>query len=651
MKYPIIIILLLTFLQQGQSQVPVASYIFDTNLQDQNGVALDRGGDMSSDLPTIMTDGGRSHLSFTGSGYAQKESPDYTLGAEWTIMFWMRTTDIDTDQKIIGQARGDLDQGYVIGVENEKLKVELFDDSNDVVLNSKNVPKDRWFHVTVRYDGSQLNILMNGYADVETTPVGYNPSIASQAFVLGGAPWQATALNYKGDIDDLRIYNTALSFEDIVVIAQCPNTGYPIYVDQAERTNRSLTGLTWGDSYTDLQDAIDLSKTCPTNPDIWVADGTYRPSKIYDIDKDDVLEERERTFYIEQPTKIYGGFNGYETSIDQRDDYFEIEAPTILSGALDNGTDTAFHVVTIINQSVNNSYVLNRLTIQDGRATDLNSSNNGRGGGLYITASDINLPQISNCAFINNTGVNGGAIYASGQGCSISLDNCLFYNNHASNIGGAINAGGQFTSIGLLNNTLVNNSAATSGALYMSGLTVNANLINSIFWDNDASTGGDDIYSSSGGMSVKIANSITSQGGIFIADNMDIDTTMSFMHDDPMFGSDLMLMVGSPAVDAGDSTSVTAIFDLNGRPRMLGARVDIGAFEYGVHCQETLRFHLPQVFDNFKGFLGTEKNMIFNATIRNSSDIDLSHREGLIFTKEFTIDSGSKLRVYKAGCS
>ena len=88
--------------------------------------------------------------------------PSMLIANEFTIMFWMRSADIVTDQKIVGRARGALDQGYVIGVENSKLKVELFDDSNDVLLNSGIVPLNRWFHVTVRYDGIQLNILING---------------------------------------------------------------------------------------------------------------------------------------------------------------------------------------------------------------------------------------------------------------------------------------------------------------------------------------------------------------------------------------------------------------------------------------------------------------------------------------------------------
>ena len=66
MKYLLVIILLLAYMQEGQAQTPVASYKFDTNLEDQNGDNfLTPGG---QDTPSIMMDGGRSYLDFTGDG-------------------------------------------------------------------------------------------------------------------------------------------------------------------------------------------------------------------------------------------------------------------------------------------------------------------------------------------------------------------------------------------------------------------------------------------------------------------------------------------------------------------------------------------------------------------------------------------------------
>jgi hypothetical protein len=49
---------------------------------------------------------------------------------------------------------------------------------------------------------------------------------------------------------------------------------------------------------------------------------------------------------------------------------------------------------------------------------------------------------------------------------------------------------------------------------------------------------------------------------------------------DPLLGDDLRLAAGSPAIDAGDETVDAGPFDVDGEPRVQGARVDIGADEW-----------------------------------------------------------------------
>jgi hypothetical protein len=54
---------------------------------------------------------------------------------------------------------------------------------------------------------------------------------------------------------------------------------------------------------------------------------------------------------------------------------------------------------------------------------------------------------------------------------------------------------------------------------------------------------------------------------------------------DPMFvdfaGNDFHLKAGSPCIDAGDDTAASGQTDRDGKPRIQGAHVDIGAYEYG----------------------------------------------------------------------
>jgi len=93
--------------------------------------------------------------------------------------------------------------------------------------------------------------------------------------------------------------------------------GEIIYVDaDADGANN---GTSWENAFVDLQDALG---TADSNDQIWVAEGTYKP---------DADANRSVSFELVEGAEIYGGFDGDEDSLDERD---WLENETILSGDL-----------------------------------------------------------------------------------------------------------------------------------------------------------------------------------------------------------------------------------------------------------------------------------------------------------------------------
>jgi len=156
-------------------------------------------------------------------------------------------------------------------------------------------------------------------------------------------------------------------------------------------------GRTWSTAVNNLQFALDVAEVSRgAIAEVWVAAGTYRPSK-----RTDPNDPRSATFRLVDGLALYGGFAGTEASVDERD----INAnPTILSGDF-NGDDkpdfvnydeNAYHVVTGI--GVGPATIVDGFTITGGHSPGVGFIGS-YGGGMHLVNSS---PDIRNCTFTRN---------------------------------------------------------------------------------------------------------------------------------------------------------------------------------------------------------------------------------------------------------
>ena len=178
-------------------------------------------------------------------------------------------------------------------------------------------------------------------------------------------------------------------------------------------------------------------------------------------------------FKVKSGVRLYGGFAGTETSIDEREtlDFpYRLKYRSILSGdiakndTLDavnlifpgNGTrdDNATHVLSIdMNPSSssgnNNSYptVVNGFTVTGGHA----AAADGKGGGIYIYGDNSKggIFRIEQCFLTYNYASQGGAVYVAEDVKDVNnnislISQCVAYNNAAGERSVEENAGGGF---------------------------------------------------------------------------------------------------------------------------------------------------------------------------------------------------------------
>ncbi|GAK89537.1 hypothetical protein JCM19297_1365 [Nonlabens ulvanivorans] len=134
-----------------------------------------------------------------------------------------------------------------------------------------------------------------------------------------------------------------------------------VYVD-ASATGAN-NGTSWANAYTDLQNALNNNPAST----FWVKAGTYIPGS-----------SRTDSFNLTNNHKIYGGFNGTEVSLSQRDPEVNL---TILSGDI-NGNDNMVFSTTDPNRS-ENSYRIVEIN-GGGVVIDGFSINNGNANGTQL---------------------------------------------------------------------------------------------------------------------------------------------------------------------------------------------------------------------------------------------------------------------------
>ena len=349
--------------------------------------------------------------------------------------------------------------------------------------------------------------------------------------------------------------------------------------------------------------------------------------------------------------------------------------------------------------------------VYGGTLTDCTIGNNtasGSGGGVYSNGGTL-----TNCTISGNTtsgsggGVYGGTLTnctisgntASNDGggvCYGTLTNCTISNNTASNDGGGVyygtlmnctisdntasnDGGGVFVSGGALTNCAITKNRATTGSgggVFVSGGS-NAALTHCTIADNTANTGSALHVSERPTYSLaqtRIYNSILI-GSVSMGENALCaayntlstysawelgDNNYAYATNQPLFtnatSGDYTLANNSQAIDKGDFQFVIDGTDLSGAPRIVGRKVDLGAYEYQLNAStyqkeqiSTVVTTTADVVDPYDGLISLREaitlyaspcDVITFARVLNNKKITL-RGEQLEVSKPLTVDASS----------
>ena len=224
MKYAasLSITLLLAFAATAQVNLQlglIANYPLNNSILDasSNHLDLTEYGFPSGEMDRF----GRSNYAYN----LRSSNPDYftvssTLlsPSEVTVAAWVNLVDASRDQKIAGKAV--VGGGYLLGVDSNKIDPEFWDSYNNHFRHKAGfVTSNAWDHLVVSFKANDyMKSYINGVL-IDSIPTSvFGLGITSWPFTIGGAPWQPTALNVDGSIDDVYVYSRALNAAEVFAL-------------------------------------------------------------------------------------------------------------------------------------------------------------------------------------------------------------------------------------------------------------------------------------------------------------------------------------------------------------------------------------------------------------------------------------------------
>ena len=555
--------------------------------------ALQSGASFTANHAPLLFVAPNALQSGIGAGALVDDAPALNPATELTVAAWVKLNNTSGTQaiasKLVGDATG---PGYALLVRDGALAAEAWDLANQRHVITSSITPGTWLHVAMTYKANGgMMVYVNGRQAAAK-------GVASPLSV-SSAPLHMAV---DGAIDDVRVYNRALSQGAIAALAG----------------GRSCVtgGTTWADAAPDLQCAL---LEAVAGSEVWVGPGVYRPT--YGPD-------RSATFAIANGVGVYGGFVGTESRREQRQ---AGTARPVFSGDIEandrvnsSGVITdlggiaggnALHVITL--NGAQAATVLEGAIVTGGQANGAPESGctAACGGGIYVSGG---APQLRSLSLVSNYATaRGGGLYAAQS--NLTALSLALQGNQAADGGGAFLQDGQAQ---IVNTLLAGNYAAGSGgglyaannAVHMVNVTAAANraggraggllletgasIINALIGGNSAASD-----AQIGGNAVTVQYSLVQDGC-----SGGVSCTGSVQTGDPRLVSapgpasaptslgDFHAQPTSPALDTGsndaafnpslpEGATISAISaDLGGSARIVAARVtpaqvDLGAYE------------------------------------------------------------------------
>jgi hypothetical protein len=192
-----------------------------------NGVALDRSGNSnngnliniaSSTFYTMGRLGQAFNFNGTNNYVSVSDSASLNFTSAMTASAWINSSNPSVSfPMIVTKSNGSANFPFELRLSNTR--IPQFGVSTNgaytYITGNTQIATSTWYHIAGVYDGANLNMYVNGISDTTAVPVTGTMTSASYGTLIGARNSVAPEYFFPGKIDDVRLYNRALSASEI----------------------------------------------------------------------------------------------------------------------------------------------------------------------------------------------------------------------------------------------------------------------------------------------------------------------------------------------------------------------------------------------------------------------------------------------------
>jgi gliding motility-associated-like protein len=212
------------------SQIPtsglIAWYPFNGNANDESGNG-NNGVVYEAVLTADRCGNSNSAYYFDGEGdIIMVEHTELLNPQRISISAWISVENYTTWGRIVDKYHYNRMEGYNIIIDHgfQAIRFEFWGEDNQKYPNISNpIPLNTWIHVVSSFDGNQMKVYINGILE-NTIPVNTEIKPTNRYLSIGNGDDGNGYLPFNGIIDDVRIYNRALSDEEILALYNAENS-------------------------------------------------------------------------------------------------------------------------------------------------------------------------------------------------------------------------------------------------------------------------------------------------------------------------------------------------------------------------------------------------------------------------------------------